>query len=414
MLRTLILIPSLIVFSVNVFAQWTHVPNSPTNYLRDVMESNGILYLASPDSGVYKSTDGGNSWHVISNGLISIQQKNTYQILDWSGTLYVATVAGIFKSTNGGADWVKKSNGITIGPGVNFEFTESIFEYNGNLFTGAWNGIYLSTDSAENWVVTNITGEGIEARNFVNHNGILYAAKEEVNPGAYKSTDNGFTWESLTVPFYNGITFLSEPTKLWAGTIDGVWLSIDNGTSWEERNNGLSPDPYSSSIVRVNGILITSLKFGGSGVFRTSNEGLNWEEWEEGLPFLNSIEKLILFDDKIIAATSNGLWQRDTSVVITYSYERSNSVPKSYHLYQNYPNPFNPSTTISYSIPKSSFIMIKVYDLLGNEIANLVNEEKSTGTYSIEFGSSDLSSGVYFYQLSSGDFVEAKKMILLR
>jgi hypothetical protein len=100
MLRTLILILSLTVFSVNVFAQWAHVPNSPTNYLRDVMESNGILYLASADSGVYKSTDGGISWHVISNGLISIQQKNTYQILDWSGTLYVATVAGIFKSTN--------------------------------------------------------------------------------------------------------------------------------------------------------------------------------------------------------------------------------------------------------------------------------------------------------------------------
>jgi Secretion system C-terminal sorting domain len=313
-----------------------------------------------------------------------------------------------------GADWVKKSNGITIGPGVNFEFTESIFEYNGNLFTGAWNGIYLSTDSAENWVVTNITGEGIKARNFVNHNGILYAAKEEVNPGAYKSTDNGFTWEGLTVPFYNGITFLSEPTKLWAGSIDGVWLSIDNGTSWEERNNGLSPDPYSSSIVRVNGILITSLKFGGSGVFRSSNEGLNWEEWGEGLPFLNSIEKLILFEDKIIAATSNGLWQRDTSAVITYSYEQSNSVPKSYHLYQNYPNPLNPTTTFEFSIPEQSYVKLEVFNLLGEKVATLVSEELNAGNNKYEWNAKQLSSGIYYINLTARDFTQTKKLILLK
>ena len=87
-------------------------------------------------------------------------------------------------------------------------------------------------------------------------------------------------------------------------------------------------------------------------------------------------------------------------------------------MYQNYPNPFNPSTTISYQIPETSFITIKVYDVLGNEIATLVNEEKPTGSYEVEFqsatGSWQLASGMYFYQLKVGNYVETKKMLMLK
>jgi hypothetical protein len=83
---------------------------------------------------------------------------------------------------------------------------------------------------------------------------------------------------------------------------------------------------------------------------------------------------------------------------------------------QNYPNPFNPTTTIKYSIPELSFVTLKVYDVLGNEIANLVNEEKPTGSYDAEFTMNNLqlSSGFYFYRLQAGSFVETKKMILLK
>lgn len=89
-------------------------------------------------------------------------------------------------------------------------------------------------------------------------------------------------------------------------------------------------------------------------------------------------------------------------------------LPTEFRLYQNYPNPFNPTTTIKYSIPKSSFVKIIVYDILGNEIATLVNEDKTSGYYSIAFYANKLASGIYFYRMQAGNFVETKKLILIK
>jgi len=93
--------------------------------------------------------------------------------------------------------------------------------------------------------------------------------------------------------------------------------------------------------------------------------------------------------------------------------------PTEYKLEQNYPNPFNPSTKIRYSIPTvgtrlALSVQLKVYDILGNEVATLVNEQKELGYYEVEFNATQLSSGVYFYRLQAGDFVQTKKMILMR
>jgi hypothetical protein len=88
--------------------------------------------------------------------------------------------------------------------------------------------------------------------------------------------------------------------------------------------------------------------------------------------------------------------------------------PKTISLCQNYPNPFNPTTTIKYQIPEISFVTIKVYDILGNEIATLVSEEKPAGSYDVEFIGDELPSGIYFYQLEAGNFIETKKMVLLK
>ena len=92
----------------------------------------------------------------------------------------------------------------------------------------------------------------------------------------------------------------------------------------------------------------------------------------------------------------------------------SKYLPSDYSLKQNYPNPFNPSTTISYQIPKSGHVTLKVYNALGKEVATLVNEEKSVGRYSIDFSAQGLSSGIYFYSIRSGSFFETKKMMLLK
>jgi len=101
----------------------------------------------------------------------------------------------------------------------------------------------------------------------------------------------------------------------------------------------------------------------------------------------------------------------ETSVTVQ---EETENLPADFILNQNYPNPFNPTTTISFSIPSSGFTSLKVYDILGNEVAKLVDEERPAGSYIINFDASLLSSGTYFYKLQAGNFIETKKMILLK
>jgi len=116
------------------------------------------------------------------------------------------------------------------------------------------------------------------------------------------------------------------------------------------------------------------------------------------------------------------LWEAVITYVNPTSVSERPISPDEFFLYQNSPNPFNPSTTIKYTIPsvtasgmkQPQFVTIKVYDVLGNEVAILVNEKKSSGTYEVEFDASALSSGIYFYKLQAGSFIETKKMLLLK
>ena len=90
------------------------------------------------------------------------------------------------------------------------------------------------------------------------------------------------------------------------------------------------------------------------------------------------------------------------------------TLPEQFSLEQNYPNPFNPSTTINFSIPASGFVTLKVFNVLGSEVATLVNEQKEPGSYQVEFDSNNYSAGIYFYNLQAGNFIETRKMILLK
>ena len=119
------------------------------------------------------------------------------------------------------------------------------------------------------------------------------------------------------------------------------------------------------------------------------------------------------FNFKVEIMSDNWIYWEDSIHVITVV-ERNDLQLLSYKLEQNFPNPFNPSTTIKYSIPNQSKVIIKVYDILGNDVETLVNKEKAAGSYKVNFEASNLSSGVYFYKIQAGDFVETKKMILIK
>ena len=131
----------------------------------------------------------------------------------------------------------------------------------------------------------------------------------------------------------------------------------------------------------------------------------------------NSIKNYEFVDRDIkIGKYSYRLKQIDTDGRFEYSkvVEIDLGKPMQFYLSQNYPNPFNPKTFISYQLPVSSEVILVIYDELGNEITTLVNENKSVGSYSVEFDASSLSNGVYFYRLQAGSFVQTRKMILLK
>lgn len=101
-------------------------------------------------------------------------------------------------------------------------------------------------------------------------------------------------------------------------------------------------------------------------------------------------------------------------IIPTEVAHNQNTIPKEFSLSQNYPNPFNPSTTIEFTLPKSEYVELKVYNILGKEISTLVSEKLNQGSHTYTFDGSNLASGIYYCQLTAGEYREVKKMILLR
>jgi hypothetical protein len=151
------------------------------------------------------------------------------------------------------------------------------------------------------------------------------------------------------------------------------------------------------------------------------NNNFNWTEQVLTSNFWGgsalAVEDLDQDGDKDIIAGAGVpgdlYWWENTTIPSTAE-DGVNPHPIEYRLEQNYPNPFNPTTSISYQIPEHCLVTIKVYDVLGNEIVTLVNEEKSTGTYEVKFDAVGFPSGIYFYQLKAEKFIDAKKMIMLK
>ena len=158
---------------------------------------------------------------------------------------------------------------------------------------------------------------------------------------------------------------------------------------------------------------VTAVGSGGQ-IYQSTDFGVTWnsqtsgtEKYLEGVFFINALNGWAVGDNGTIIHTTNG-------GVSFVQEEQIIELPTKFLLSQNYPNPFNPSTKIKYSVPQVSQVQIKVFDVLGNEIETLVNEEKPVGTYEITWYAEGLPSGVYFYQIKAGSFVETKKMVLMK
>jgi hypothetical protein len=267
------------------------------------------------------------------------------------------------------------------------------------------------------------------------------------NPGTYlsalyysNSKDGGATWsqneklsdyfdphvgwpqQSKMGDYFDMVSDGTGANLAWAATFNGeqdVYYSYIADTTIVPVELVSFSSSVAANVVTLSWSTATELNNHGFEIKRSSDK-TNWRTmgFREGKG-TTSEPQHYSYSDILSDVASSQLYYRLKQIDFNGSFEYSDIVeveiaPSVFSLSQNYPNPFNPGTAISYQLPVNSFVTLKVYDVLGNEVAALVNEQKPAGEYEVEFNASELGSGIYFYQLKAGSFVETKKMMLLK
>lgn len=280
----------------------------------------------------------------------------------------------IIRTTNGGTNWISLNSGVT-------EDLRSVSF--GDANTGIIVGeecILRSSNGGSSWIIigsgTGISYSSVSLAN-INYGTLVGWDLYNYAGVRQRTTDGGFSWIGTGSPsnIYHEVTMIDSIS----GTIVGVaatsggggkiWRTI-NGTDWISQISGTGNSLRGVSFIDANSGWAVGLN---GTILRTTNGGATFIEEEQ-------IDK----------------------------------TPINFYLSQNFPNPFNPSTTIYYGIPEGSFVRLSVYNLLGEKVTELVNEYKDAGNYSINFNLENYNSGIYLYKLQADDFIQTKKMILLK
>lgn len=249
----------------------------------------------------------------------------------------------------------------------------------------------------------------------------IYAGTEDIGSSGWgqvlKSTNYGIDWS--IIDWYSnwgrvkgGVT----DTLLNIYCVPGggqVYKTINNGINWTLIFNlygggGFYTVPF--VVNRLNYLFIGDL---GTGIFRSTNYGLNWENYSDGLSN-NMVYCLCMDNNGYLYAGCGFQIFRTIHSTCTKLENISSKIPKNFILEQNHPNPFNAFTTIKFHLKKSEFAILEIFDILGNKLNSLVNKDLTEGNHSIILDGSYYDSGIYFYRLNVGEFSETKKMIIIK
>ena len=251
------------------------------------------------------------------------------------------------------------------------------------------------------------------------------------------SSDVSINPSAIAYDYQNSVIIGWEDHRIpeMLGTIYCQKLSLDGNIQWQQNGipvssfNGLQGfvklvcDSNGNTVVswldaRSNPLWdIYAQKFDGSGNRIWEQEGkavsiATGLKSHQNIIITNNGDYIVSWGDE--RNPDPDIYAQSLDALVTSVNHSTSELPELFVLTQNYPNPFNPSTSIQYTVSSRQFVRLKVYDVLGNEVATLVNEEKAAGTYAVEFNAKDLPSGIYFYRLQAGSFVETKKMILMK
>ncbi|HEY5534285.1 MAG TPA: YCF48-related protein [Ignavibacteria bacterium] len=370
--------------------------------------------MIAGDSGrIFKTVNGGVTWNLLNTGVYN-NFKSIYLVNP--NIAFVSGDAGIILETyNGGDLWQEQ-----------------------NINSNNLNKITFPSSTSQGWVVGDVgtlakkvdqsnvcigTGNIVMGYPFYTYyddskTDMLYLSSEIIAGGVSSTgaiTKIGFQVDSISSQVMHGFTIKMQNTALpsLTGFVSTNWITVWTGdytvpgTGWQylTLQNPFVYTPGSNLLIEVcyNNSSWTANSF----VFSSYHPGMTYHGHQD-LPT----------GDGCIDITTGNLNDARPNICmavnVVTNVHNNNNVVKDFKLFQNFPNPFNPSTNIKYDLPKSGFVKLVIYDVLGKEIAILVNEKQSPGTYEATFNASQFSSGVYFYKLTTDGFNDTKRMILLK
>jgi hypothetical protein len=398
-----------------------------TNTVGDTM-----LFAGTDGGWVFRTTNNGDSWIEIDGGTWwrippdtgftrgEIRQLVT-QLNGSGGTSLFAVTSynELFRSINSDTNWT------LLNVGIGHRRISTILIYGAQLFAGTDSGLYRSTDSGISWTTNSntLTPYRVYSLTVIPSDSVETGLLAGTSIGIYRSSDNGSTWTALDtlardchsiVVGHNAIGEL----RCYAIFLDDVVYSADTGQTWTPTSRLI---PFTNYYVTCLAVHDTILYAGTNlyGMYYSVNGGTNWGNANYGLgnwpvyAFAECYGYLFIGTDSHVGSYSS-VSRRPLPETITGVKDKGEQNPSTFCLNQNYPNPFNPTTHIKFDLKNNGFVKLTVYDILGREVKILVNEYRRTGKYEVEWNAESFPSGIYFYKIQAGMFVDVKKMLLIR
>jgi len=405
--------------------------NTSNNY-------SGIIFGGAQDNGISGTTNNGSVWAQTAGGDgggVCIDPNNQNMIFCTDGVFGGYWSFQRLVSSDYGVNWTFSNNGIdpnsTFDPKIRNDQVPQVF-----LFNNSGPYVYESQDYV-NWTKLNTTAFASDVFNLnvaiYSGGEVIYASLNSVTSGQILEVNDEGNWYERSAGLYPNTTVRSvaqHPTDnnvAYAlmnglGFSQKIFATTNRGVNWTDITGDMPDIPMADLVPHPTDP--NTLYLGTEmGCYKTTSGGQNWIRWNNGMPAATIVTEMSYIDSTaangkfyIVAGTfGRGVWIRDISGDDPIGiHASSGNLPAKFSLYQNYPNPFNPISKIKYQIAKLSFVTLKVYDVLGREVATLVNEKRSPGTYEATFDGSNLATGVYFYKLTAGSFISVKKLVLLK
>jgi photosystem II stability/assembly factor-like uncharacterized protein len=404
----------LILRTTNSGATWLQQTSLTNNVLRGIAVTRTSRVVVGAGDNIRRSTNGGASWSIVTTGYVLRDvcvvpgTQEVWAVGDGATTLS----SMFFYSSDGGINWAARFNlGVESFSAVRF-----LDSQRGYLGSSTLGRVYRTTDGGASWANTSTPPPMVRVFDLAFRSPDSgHAVGASGLDGRISFTTNaGANWTGQApslIPFLRGIAhWPADPdVRTAVGDSGAVLHSANLGTTWVPR--------ISSTTRNLEGVAYASASHvyavGDLGtIVQSTDGGVVWSQQSSGttstlydVAFISRDTGVVVGNNGLILATTTG------GVV---GVGKNEEISLSYTLSQNYPNPFNPTTTISYQLMAANFVNLRIYDILGREVGTLVNEVRQPGTYVVRFDGSGLASGVYFYKLQAGRFVDVKKFVLLK